>query len=179
MSKKAASTAKEMFDIDVFTGELDQCPFEKNSFDFINMGHVIEHFPDPIAALKFVGSLLKPSGVVYIETPNILGTVNARELSVWYPTETPRHLFLFSPETLADLIQRSGLFVDEITCTYTDFAEWEALYDFEESLGRLSPNREKLRSEFKKRILFKRLRNWLSYKLDSSRGEIIRCWVSK
>jgi ubiquinone/menaquinone biosynthesis C-methylase UbiE len=56
---------------------LDQkdLPFENNSFDFIQLSHLIEHIKDWKALLDQCNSILKKGGAMYIETPS-LHTVN-------------------------------------------------------------------------------------------------------
>ena len=42
----------------------------KEKFDVIIMRHVLEHFLDPVAILKKINFILKPTGVLYIAVPN-------------------------------------------------------------------------------------------------------------
>src|SRR5262249_60276142 len=60
----------------VFHGTLDE--FETDDrFDLVFMSHVIEHVLDPVATVAKIRSLLKPGGVLYLETPNV-GAPDAR-----------------------------------------------------------------------------------------------------
>jgi 2-polyprenyl-3-methyl-5-hydroxy-6-metoxy-1,4-benzoquinol methylase len=52
-------------------GAIEAFADEPGSFDAITMSHVIEHVHDPIAVLHGVFRLLKPAGMLYLETPNI------------------------------------------------------------------------------------------------------------
>lgn len=45
-------------------------PFKDNSVDTIILGGVIEHLENPIKALKEMNRVLKPNGVLLMETPN-------------------------------------------------------------------------------------------------------------
>jgi ubiquinone/menaquinone biosynthesis C-methylase UbiE len=47
----------------------DQLPLDDNSVDFVISSHVIEHFPDPIKALKEWYRVVKPGGYLYIIAP--------------------------------------------------------------------------------------------------------------
>ena len=51
------------------SGMFDEYQFVGNSFDLITINHVLEHVIDPIAFLKTAVRLLKPNGMVFIETP--------------------------------------------------------------------------------------------------------------
>ena len=47
-------------------------PFADLSFDVVISNHVIEHTPDPCEHLREIYRILKPSGIVYLATPNRL-----------------------------------------------------------------------------------------------------------
>jgi glycosyltransferase involved in cell wall biosynthesis/SAM-dependent methyltransferase len=47
----------------------DDLPFEDNSVDFVISSHVIEHFPDPIKALKEWHRVVRPGGFIYVIAP--------------------------------------------------------------------------------------------------------------
>jgi len=70
---------------------------------------VIEHVFEPVAVLARVRSLLKPGGIVLLETPNILR-----------PKIGPRRLFslphnyYFSPRTLALALTKAGFSVTAV-----------------------------------------------------------------
>jgi SAM-dependent methyltransferase len=68
----------------------DQLPLEDNSVDFVISSHVIEHFPDPIKALREWYRVVKPGGYLYIIAPHKERT---------FDKERPR-------STLAELIER-------------------------------------------------------------------------
>lgn len=51
-------------------GSLLELPFEDNTFDFVISSDVIEHTPDPLAAVKELIRVLKPSGKICITVPN-------------------------------------------------------------------------------------------------------------
>jgi len=52
----------------------DDLPLEDNSVDFVVSSHVIEHFPDPIKALKEWYRVVKPGGYLYIIAPHKVRT---------------------------------------------------------------------------------------------------------
>jgi SAM-dependent methyltransferase len=49
----------------------DELPFDNESFDFTMLSHLIEHVKDWKALLGQVKRVLKPGGVMYIETPSL------------------------------------------------------------------------------------------------------------
>jgi ubiquinone/menaquinone biosynthesis C-methylase UbiE len=53
-------------------GKVENAPIPDNEYDVVTLLHIIEHFPDPIQALREVQRILKPGGLLFIETPNYL-----------------------------------------------------------------------------------------------------------
>ncbi len=47
----------------------DDLPFADSSVDFVISSHVIEHFPDPIKALKEWHRVVRPDGFIYVIAP--------------------------------------------------------------------------------------------------------------
>lgn len=87
--------------IELFAGQAD-------CFDAITLSHVLEHLHDPAMFLRAVHRLLKPGGVVFVDTPNIESR-GARRWGVhWRGLETPRHLVIFSRSALIDMLGAAG-----------------------------------------------------------------------
>ncbi len=81
---------------------------EPSSYDAITVSHVIEHVPDPIALLGWCLDLLRPSGVLWVATPN-LGADRHRLLGDrWRGLDPPRHLVLFDAPALARALAAAG-----------------------------------------------------------------------
>lgn len=98
----------------VFHGTLDEFETDQR-FDLIFMSHVIEHVIDPVATVAKLASLLKPGGVLYLETPNV-GSLDARLWKDgWGLIHYPRHLYLFDRSTLRRLVERGGLTLEHVT----------------------------------------------------------------
>lgn len=70
-SKKRAEDAG--VSVDVAQGYAEQVPYPDDSFDFINIGEVIEHVEDPGRMLEEVRRVLRPEGVAYVSVPNRFG----------------------------------------------------------------------------------------------------------
>jgi 2-polyprenyl-3-methyl-5-hydroxy-6-metoxy-1,4-benzoquinol methylase len=98
----------------VFHGTLDEYETDQR-FDMVFMSHVIEHVLDPVATIEKIASLLKPGGVLYIETPNV-GSLDARVWRRnWGLLHYPRHLYLFDRKTVRRLLERGGLAVEDVS----------------------------------------------------------------
>ncbi len=86
----------------------DLSPEIDGTFDYITLGHVLEHVHDPLRALETVRSVLAPGGVVWIATPN-LRSLNHRLFGRhWRALDPPRHLVLFTPGSLSALLRQVG-----------------------------------------------------------------------
>jgi len=96
----------------------DHLPIEENSVDFVISSHVIEHFPDPIKALKEWHRVVRPGGYIYVIAPHKERT---------FDKDRPR-------TTLAELIQRhqTGIGPDPdvahcsvwVTSDFVEMIEW-------------------------------------------------------
>lgn len=80
-------------------------------FDIILMSHVLEHLEDPAAEVKAMQEVLRPSGAMFIEVPNLSGH---RKLPI---DDNRSHLHFFSATSLARLLANLRL---EVIATQTD-----------------------------------------------------------
>ena len=176
-NEAAAVAAKKFYDIDVFVGRTEDAPFAPESFDFIRMSHVIEHLPFVVETMRHIASLLKPEGVIYIETPNIEAFSFKQSREYWYPLECPRHLFLFSPQTLTAILEKCGIEVTKTETFFYDTYQWEDTYRKEEKTGEklktrpqtIDPARaEKLKADSR-----------AEHRANPFCGDIIRLWGRK
>jgi len=55
--------------LNIFNGRLEDAAFESNSFDVVTMFDLIEHLADPSETLNEATRILRPSGLMVIETP--------------------------------------------------------------------------------------------------------------
>ncbi len=78
------------------------------------MIHVIEHLFDPIGTLKICRRLLKPGGRLLVVTPNAASLGHAAFKAAWRGLEVPRHLFLFSRESLEICLEQAGFRVTRL-----------------------------------------------------------------
>ena len=104
---KAADAARQR-GVDVTVGTIDLLADESDCFDAITLSHVIEHVHEPKQLLQAVQRLLKPDGIVYIDTPNIQSHGAAIFKKNWRGLETPRHLVMFNPASLTGLLYATG-----------------------------------------------------------------------
>ena len=114
LSDQAATIARTEHHLDVHTATLADAPVANKSFDAVIMRNVIEHLPDPKTDLERAASMLRPGGLLFIRTDNV-GSLDAHIFGAfWYGFDFPRHLTLFSSETLTALVRSARLEVVQI-----------------------------------------------------------------
>ena len=91
-----------------FKGELLEASFEDNFFDAIYMGNTLDRLTNLKETLGELNRILKPGGIICIVTPNI-SSLCAKVFKSKYRLLYSNHLVYFSPVTLKQLFERSGL----------------------------------------------------------------------
>lgn len=100
-------------------GQLETVEYAPQSFDLIVFGAVLEHLPDPAAALERGLGWLKPGGLIQLEVPSsdwlvgrllnlyyrLIGTNYVTNLS---PMHVPFHLYEFTLKSFEHLGNRLG-----------------------------------------------------------------------
>jgi len=82
------------------------------TYSYVQIAHVLEHVPEPLALLKRVSSFVKPSGYLYIEVPQDLSDAEFTELK---SGSTPRglpvheHINFFYISAIACLVKAAGI----------------------------------------------------------------------
>lgn len=88
-------------------GNLDQCCFRCEFFDFIIVHHVIEHIRDPVSFIHTAYRLLKPNGYLMIVTPNLQGLGMLTFGRNCLHLDAVRHRVLLSPTSIRILMRKS------------------------------------------------------------------------
>ena len=85
-----------------------ELPFTEATFDLLTNWHVIEHVPDVLETLAEWRRVLKPGGIMMLETPNSR-FLKARFLGPRYRKFWPgEHLYTFDRGNLTSLLNRAG-----------------------------------------------------------------------
>lgn len=126
VSTFAAAQARERTGCEIFCGKLEDAPFASGSFDVITMWDLLEHLPDPLQGLETARRLLKPSGLLLVNTPNE-NSLLRQVARLLYRGSGGRitapvnrlyhryHLHYFAAETLTVLYRRAGFELLEMT----------------------------------------------------------------
>ena len=82
---------------------LEEAPLDRGAFDLVTLRHVMEHVQSPREALRIIRRVLKPTGVLHLELPNVAN---------WTPSVSPmlhhEHLNYFTRDTMAYALALEG-----------------------------------------------------------------------
>lgn len=142
-SAEIARHAIDHFGFDtVHIGTLDTAAHTPGSFDLITMWDVIEHVVDPRSLLEQARELLKPDGLLVIETQNV-NSAFARLLGPrWHHYKHSEHVYHFSPTTVDALLSSAGFRVEKLTPRFA--GKYVSLDFIAERSARLHPAASKV-----------------------------------
>lgn len=112
MSPWLVNLAEDTFGVPMLLGPIEQQDLEARSLDGIVLMDVVEHLPDPVGTLRHCLGLLKPDGIIIIQTPEYEAGKTLAELqaaeSPFLKHFSPEHLHLFSRESIRKLMSQLG-----------------------------------------------------------------------
>jgi SAM-dependent methyltransferase len=125
---QAATLAKKHLkkDTPVFIGTIESASLPDSYFDAVAAHHVIGHMHDPVGFLREVWRILKLGGKLVVTTPNTPSLGHRAFRDSWRELDPPRHLYLFSPESLRVCVERLGYQVEVLRTTAR--SAWEIWY---------------------------------------------------
>ena len=100
----------------VHIGLFDADNYEKNYFDYVTIDQVFEHFTEPERILQQVFTILKPGGKLIIGMPNAQSIDRFLFGRLWSGWHTPYHLHLFSKQSAALLLKKTGYLCESAQC---------------------------------------------------------------
>ncbi|NTF33469.1 class I SAM-dependent methyltransferase [Rhizobium skierniewicense] len=113
MSPWVVEFAQETFNIPMLVGPVENIELEAGTFDVIALMDVLEHLPDPVGTMSHALKLLKPDGILIIQTPQAnddmtypaLLESNSPFLEQFKADE---HIYLFTQNSVAALFKKIG-----------------------------------------------------------------------
>lgn len=114
LSNWVVNFVKDIYQVDVEHGQIENFPLPIKSFDSIIMLDVIEHLPRPMETMRIISELLADDGFLMIQTPCFRNTDMSLEqlekkkdpfLEMMIDQE---HLFLYSESGLKKLLECMG-----------------------------------------------------------------------
>ncbi|MEW6077773.1 MAG: class I SAM-dependent methyltransferase [Thermodesulfobacteriota bacterium] len=116
ISAEAARYAVEKLHVDTFHGTIDQYIQSPGAFEpypLVLAIDIIEHVPDPVLFIRHLQKIVKPGGMLIIDTPNGGSKKIGIEGSAWKGFN-PYHISLFSVSNLSQLLTQSGFHLKDI-----------------------------------------------------------------
>lgn len=98
----------------VWNGDFLAYPESEGPFDAVTMWDVLDHVPDPAAALRKARALLRPGGTLALnlgDRDSLFARLLGRRWHLYIP---PTHLTFFTRGSLAALLERAGFRVEEV-----------------------------------------------------------------
>lgn len=113
MSPWVVDFARQTFQVSMLLGEVEKQDLPAASLDVIALMDVLEHLPDPSATMSHCLELLKPDGILLIQTPcypegSTYQEMMAGQEPFLQMLQSPEHVYLFSQSSVTELFQRLG-----------------------------------------------------------------------
>lgn len=99
-------------------------------YDVVVMWHVLEHLNNPLEVLQAIFSVLSPSGIVVVATPNPNATQFKLFERYWKHVDAPRHLMLIPANLLVHKMELFGFknllltTKDEVSSIFDTYGWW-------------------------------------------------------
>ncbi len=106
-NKWMAEWGSQHYDIEIQAGTIFDMELPDAGFDLVTLWDVLEHTPDPKAVLGECRRVLKPGGLLVVNYPDIASLV-ARLMGRKWVFLLSVHLYYFTPETIAKMLEATG-----------------------------------------------------------------------
>jgi 2-polyprenyl-3-methyl-5-hydroxy-6-metoxy-1,4-benzoquinol methylase len=107
-SAAAVAVGRERLGVDVRCARLDARAVAEASEDVVVFNHVLEHLPDPAAALRAAASWLRPEGWLVVGVPNFASPLARMAGARWAGLVPDQHVWHFTPTALRRLVRQAG-----------------------------------------------------------------------
>jgi SAM-dependent methyltransferase len=136
---------REALGVDLRCSTIGDSRLPAGAFTFVRLKSVLHNLPDPYEALRELGRVLAPGGVVLITVPNEDGLVNRLHLRLGRRRDDrlgtlvlPYMSHAFTPVTLARLLERSSLEILSVDTTAPTDVTYASPYEHETPHGSIS-----------------------------------------
>ena len=126
---KAVDIAKHVCTAVTNNIEDKNLPFDKDSFDFIVFGDVLEHLRDPLSAIKYCRELLTKDGCIIASVPNLMhisvmegllqGNFTYEEAGLLDKT----HIHMFTYKEMMNMFDEAGFVIEDVNYATVDITD--------------------------------------------------------
>jgi len=120
-SKQLAVHATKKYSLHIYNGGLEE--YIRNThtqFDIVTCIHVIEHVQHPKHFINLLLKLVKPGGLLFLETPNSDSHLLYREKEVYTFLIPPDHLWVFSQFSIQAMLPHNFGIIFRNTYSYSE-----------------------------------------------------------
>lgn len=128
ISRPAVEYARQNNSLVVYEGDLLTLDLPEEYFDAITLSDVIEHVSDPLATMKKIHKILRPGGVLYMDTPHFNSIPQwffGKDWSVFFPW----HRTYFSAKNMNLALKMAGFKVKKLQTVgilpFSKFNAWD------------------------------------------------------
>lgn len=90
------------------TASAQELPYKDGAFNVVIIKHIVEHLPDPEKAIREIGRVTEPGGVLILATPNLDSLLKPWKGNKWIGYQDPTHISLKRPAEWLGLIRNAG-----------------------------------------------------------------------
>ncbi len=88
VSERAIEIATSEYGLTIHSGDLTSLDLPDNYYDVVTLSDVIEHVSDPLATIRQIHRILRPGGILYMDTPHFFSIpylIFKQQWSVFFP----------------------------------------------------------------------------------------------
>ncbi|MCL4472641.1 MAG: class I SAM-dependent methyltransferase [Actinobacteria bacterium] len=112
-NQKMVDLVRDELGIEAVAGQLEDAGYPDGAFDVVTLWGVLEHVQSPRQTVEEISRITADGALLVIYTQNAAAP-EARWLGEdWFIYEVPRHLYSFTPDSLAKLLSSAGFCVAE------------------------------------------------------------------
>ena len=90
------------------TASAQDLPYKDGTFNVVIIKHIVEHLPDPEKAIREIGRVTEPGGILILATPNLDSLLKPWKGNKWIGYQDPTHISLKRPAVWLEMIRSAG-----------------------------------------------------------------------
>lgn len=114
VSRYATTIARKRFGKHVRQTSIEKVHYPSHTFDVVTMFDVIEHLEYPRTVLRKVKRILRPNGLLVINTGDTDGFLAKLQGKYWHFFIPPQHFYYFSKSNLLTLLSQEGFSIRRV-----------------------------------------------------------------